>query len=177
MTLKETQEFQNFAVSQWRDALCRVLRWAQCATRQCRIEMKWTKYKTGVILAEVGIQKINKKREMFYNLNSTADYHSNEVTTLGWELTVCNTLDDALSPARKILKNKTSYGKQLFIFLAQHIKIFGIDAIIEVGCGYGLLMRDMLKMFSPNKLPCLTSPPISQWRIKRNSFRFQCELY
>ncbi|MEI7589882.1 MAG: SAM-dependent methyltransferase, partial [Deltaproteobacteria bacterium] len=96
---------------------------------------------------------------MSYKINSTTDYHRKEIVTLGWELTVCNTLHDKDSPARKILQTNASYGEHLFAFLSQHINMSSIFRIFEVGGGYGFLMRDLLNHCSPQKITMLDISP------------------
>ncbi|OPY92166.1 MAG: hypothetical protein A4E73_01400 [Syntrophaceae bacterium PtaU1.Bin231] len=77
-------------------------------------------------------------------LHSTADYHRRTMKSLGWELTVCNMLEPLDSPCRSILKTKTSYGHLLCDFLAGNLPMEEVHNVIEVGGGYGFLMRDFL---------------------------------
>ena len=78
-------------------------------------------------------------------IHSTEHYHRYDLQTLGWELTVCNSLMPQESPCRKILKANQSYGELLYAFLADHIPFENIHHIIEIGGGYGYLMRDFLQ--------------------------------
>ncbi len=81
---------------------------------------------------------------MTYRINDTADYHKQELATLGWEWTVCNMLENRESPCRRILKIDQSYGLHLFDFLEEKTGFGDVHRLIEVGGGYGFLMRDFL---------------------------------
>jgi len=78
-------------------------------------------------------------------LHSTADYHRRRIESLGWELTVCNMLEPRDSPCRSILTTKSSYGHLLYDFLAGRVPMENARAVIEIGGGYGCLMRDFLE--------------------------------
>jgi hypothetical protein len=86
---------------------------------------------------------------MGYFINSTADYHRNELTTLGWELTVCNSLQPAGSPCRRILSSPLSFGEHLYKFLKDIIPFEHIRSILEIGGGLGYLKRDFLTLNPP----------------------------
>ncbi len=81
---------------------------------------------------------------MKYHLNSTVDYHKNGLDTLGWELTVCNSLEPTASRCRSILERPSSYGNLLYDFLNNLIPFREIHNILEIGGGYGYIMRDFL---------------------------------
>jgi hypothetical protein len=81
---------------------------------------------------------------MKYSLNTTKAYHTNQLNTLGWELTVCNALYPEKTPIRRILARDDSYGHQLYKYLDQLIPMKNIKKIIEIGGGYGYLMKDFL---------------------------------
>jgi hypothetical protein len=81
---------------------------------------------------------------MQYSLHSTKKYYQQEITSLGWELTVCNSLQQRNSVCRSILKCQDSYGNLLYSFLEQTLPMERISAIMEVGGGYGFLMKDFL---------------------------------
>jgi len=83
---------------------------------------------------------------MKYFINSTADYHQYDLNSLGWELTVCNSLEPINSPCRKILTSPYSFGTHLFNFLKEFISLDDIRSILEIGGGMGYLMRDFLKL-------------------------------
>jgi hypothetical protein len=68
----------------------------------------------------------------------------NGLSTLGWELTVQNSLEDPASPCRSVLKKNCSYGNLLFDLLSSKIDFSNINSVIEVGGGYGFLMKDFL---------------------------------
>lgn len=79
-----------------------------------------------------------------YHINDTVLYHRNELKTLGWELTVTNALEDASSPCRSVLDKKGSFGEHLFDHLNAIIPLKSCSSVIEIGGGYGFLMRDFL---------------------------------
>lgn len=81
---------------------------------------------------------------MSYAINCTRDYHLHKIETLGWELTVSNGLNPSDSPCRKILKKNISYGQLLYDYLARLLPMAKIRHILEIGGGYGYLMKDFL---------------------------------
>jgi len=84
------------------------------------------------------------RRKMKYRLHSTADYHTGKIQTLGWELTVCNMLWPLDSPCRRVLRTPGSYGRLLFDYLSRFLPIPSIHQVVEIGGGYGYLMKDLL---------------------------------
>jgi hypothetical protein len=83
---------------------------------------------------------------MSYFINSTAKYHQHDLNSLGWELTVCNSLEPIDSPCRKILSSPQTFGEHLYSFLKQIIPIDEIRTVLEIGGGMGYLMRDLLTL-------------------------------
>jgi hypothetical protein len=83
---------------------------------------------------------------MSYFINSTAKYHQQDLNSLGWELTVCNSLEPVNSPCRKILASPYSFGQNLYNFLNGIIPLDNIRTILEAGGGMGYLMRDFLTL-------------------------------
>jgi len=81
---------------------------------------------------------------MPFTLNLTADYHRGELKTLGWELTVSNALYPPDSPCRTVLKDPSSYGRHLYDYLNAVLPLSNMVRILEIGGGYGYLMRDFL---------------------------------
>ncbi len=81
---------------------------------------------------------------MQYTINDTTSYHINEMESLGWELTVCNALEDSSSAIYSLLKKQQSFGKHLINFLAGECNFNTISNVCEVGGGYGYIMRDLL---------------------------------
>jgi hypothetical protein len=79
-----------------------------------------------------------------YSLNSTQAYHVNQLNTLGWELTVCNALHPEGTPVRKLLFRNDSFGHLLYDYLGQFFPMEKISKVLEIGGGYGYLMRDFL---------------------------------
>jgi hypothetical protein len=80
-----------------------------------------------------------------YRINETTSYHRYGIKTLGWELTVCNALEGTESPCRDIIDKKQSFGNLLYEHLACHIPVDAVTSIIEIGGGYGFIMRDFLR--------------------------------
>lgn len=87
-------------------------------------------------------------------LSTTDTYHRDDLETLGWELTVCNSLYPADTPIRSILKHNASYGHLLFDHLRRFVPLERMAAILEIGGGYGYLMKDFLSR-NPRLRPCM----------------------
>ena len=83
---------------------------------------------------------------MSFFINKTEKYHREQMKSLGWELTVCNSLESEQSPARGIILNKATYGRLLFDYLFTYIPKKYRGSILEIGGGYGYLMRDFLSL-------------------------------
>ncbi|MFO7569229.1 MAG: class I SAM-dependent methyltransferase, partial [Smithellaceae bacterium] len=94
-----------------------------------------------------------------YFINTTDDYHIHHLTSLGWELTVCNALADDRSPCRKALQMNASYGEHLCRFLEKHITLSAMKSILEVGGGLGYLMRDFLMRYPQTQATMLDISP------------------
>jgi hypothetical protein len=101
---------------------------------------------------------------MSYLLNTTEDYHVNNLTSLGWELTVCNALYPKSSPCRNVLQSKDSFGVQLYHFLKKLIPLHELHNILEVGGGMGYLMYDFLSL---NPLLSATMLDISPYLLEK----------
>ena len=82
---------------------------------------------------------------MACKLYTAKDYYENSVETLGWELTVCNALYPEGSPLRRILKKNATYGRLLSAYLRRFIPMDEVKGVIEIGGGYGFLMKDLLE--------------------------------
>ena len=81
---------------------------------------------------------------MSFFLNQTEQYHKNDLDNLMWEVTVCNSLEPETSPLRQILLNDRTYGEHLCAYLFDFIPKKRCNKVMEVGGGYGFLMRDLL---------------------------------
>ncbi|HNU91504.1 MAG TPA: class I SAM-dependent methyltransferase [Spirochaetota bacterium] len=77
-------------------------------------------------------------------VSSTADYHRHHLNSLGWELTVCAMIEDPEGPCRRALGEDLSYGAHLSRLLARHLDWMRISRMLEIGGGYGFVMRDLL---------------------------------
>lgn len=83
-----------------------------------------------------------------HTLNSTKSYHTGSLQSLGWELTMCNALYPQGTPLRKLLTRNESFGSLLYDFLGKVFPIESIKRVLEIGGGYGYLMKDF---FEKNK--------------------------
>jgi hypothetical protein len=111
---------------------------------------------------------------MKYSINSTADYHRRDLNSLGWELTVCNSLEPLNSPCRKALTSPCSFGEHLYNFLKVIIPFDNIRSIFEIGGGMGYLMRDLL---SSNSMMRAKMIDISPYLLDRQKGTLQsCEV-
>jgi SAM-dependent methyltransferase len=81
---------------------------------------------------------------MEYTVNSTKDYHVKQLNSLGWELTVCNALYPENTPLRKLLRNNNSFGHLLYDYLSNLLPMEKMKRILEIGGGYGYLMKGFL---------------------------------
>jgi len=77
-------------------------------------------------------------------INSTATYYQSGEDSLGWELTVSNALYPANSPCRRVLTRASSYGHLLYDHLSLFIPVGNIRSLLEIGGGYGYVMKDLL---------------------------------
>jgi hypothetical protein len=92
-------------------------------------------------------------------LNSTAAYYRSGEDSLGWELTVSNALHPADSPCRKCLTKNASYGHLLYDHRTLFIPMGKIRNLLEIGGGYGHVMKDFLKIEWNNRLRRLMASP------------------
>jgi hypothetical protein len=97
---------------------------------------------------------------MAYKVHSTKDYHVGGLETLGWELTVCNALHPESSPLRKILRRDASYGALLSDHLRRFIPMETVKSVLEVGGGYGWLMKDLLERNNFQEITMLDLSPV-----------------
>ncbi|MGD0022634.1 MAG: class I SAM-dependent methyltransferase [Smithellaceae bacterium] len=114
---------------------------------------------------------------MGYSLNTTDNYHINNLTSLGWELTVCNALYPENSPCRGVLQTKNSFGVQLYRFLEKLIPFNEIHNILEIGGGLGYLMRDFLSLNRRLKATMLDISPYLLEKQKENLKGFEIDFY
>lgn len=105
---------------------------------------------------------------MGYFLNTTDNYHINDLISLGWELTVCNALYPKTSPCRNALQTKSPLGIQLYRFLEDLIPLSKIHNILEIGGGLGYLMRDFLSLNPQLKATMLDISPYLLKKQKEN---------
>ncbi len=80
-------------------------------------------------------------------INDTREYHKSEIDSLGWEVTVCNMLEQSDSIVQNILKKKSTFGTLLFDHIEKNYIQHSIRRALEVGGGYGYIMRDLLMRY------------------------------
>lgn len=95
-----------------------------------------------------------------YTLNSTKNYHTGSLQSLGWELTVCNALYPEGTPLRKLLTRNKSFGHLLYDYLSKFVPMAKVSRVLEVGGGYGYLMKDFLEKNSSLKACMLDISPV-----------------
>lgn len=95
-----------------------------------------------------------------YTLNSTKSYHTGSLKSLGWELTICNALHQEGTPLRKLLTRNESFGSLLYDYLGKFIPMEIVTRVLEVGGGYGYLMRDFLEKHGSLKVCMLDVSPV-----------------
>lgn len=113
---------------------------------------------------------------MDYYINSTADYHRYEINTLGWELTVCNSLEPAGSPCRKMLSSPLSFGEHLYKFLKGIIPFENIRSVLEIGGGLGYLKRDFLNLNPSMRAKMIDISPYLLNRQKETLASFEVDF-
>lgn len=105
-------------------------------------------------------------------LNTTENYHVNALTSLGWELTVCNALYPESSPCRNVLQFRDSFGIQLYRFLEKFISLPEVHTVLEAGGGLGYLMHDFLSINPALSATMLDISPCLLGKQKETLARF-----
>ena len=115
---------------------------------------------------------------MKYYINSTADYHRYDLNSLGWELTVCNSLEPPDSSCRKILSSPDSFGEHLYKFLKKIIPFDNFRSILEIGGGMGYLMRDFFTLNPQMRATMIDISPylLDKQKETLQSFKVDFEL-
>lgn len=80
-----------------------------------------------------------------YFLNTTDGYHKNMLDSLGWEVTLSVMLEDERSPCRSVIRRPDTFGNLLYDFLSNVLPMDSVRRVVEIGGGYGYLMRDFLQ--------------------------------
>jgi len=111
-----------------------------------------------------------------YYINETGAYHREDLETLGWELTVCNTLVDPGSPCRRFLKKNISFGEHLYAYLDSIVHFSEIRDVLEVGGGYGYLMRDFLSMNPALRAVMVDISPLLLGKQRETLNQFEVEF-
>jgi len=116
---------------------------------------------------------------MNYLYHSTEAYHREAIRTLGWELTLCNALEPLDSPCRKLLRNPASYGELLYDYLAQYFPSQKPQRIVEIGGGYGFLMRGFLGRQNFAKVLMVDISPLliekQRDTLRNDGIEYRCE--
>ncbi len=81
------------------------------------------------------------------------------MSDLMWEVTVCNSIEPETSPVRQILAQNCTYGEQLAAYLFNYIPQKCCNNVMEVGGGYGYLMRDLLANSPGNRATMVDISP------------------
>lgn len=84
-------------------------------------------------------------------INETAQFYRGESPSLFYEMTVCQSLADLDSPALAALTERKVYGQLLAEFLQTHASLPKNPKILEVGGGYGTLMRSLARVLKPKE--------------------------
>jgi hypothetical protein len=111
-----------------------------------------------------------------YSLNSTKSYHTGSLKSLGWELTVCNALYPEGTPLRTLLTRNESFGSLLYDFLSKYIPMETVTQVLEVGGGYGYLMKDFIKKNASLKACMLDISPVLLEEQKKNLGSFSVDF-
>lgn len=109
-------------------------------------------------------------------IHSTEDYYRHKGNSLGWELTVCNALHPENSPCRKILRKSDSYGNLLLDYLSGFLPLYRIERVIEIGGGYGYLMRDFLVRYPRIRATMLDISPFFSQIQRENLKDFEVQF-
>ncbi|MFH2058889.1 MAG: class I SAM-dependent methyltransferase [Pseudomonadota bacterium] len=104
---------------------------------------------------------------MTFFLNQTEHYHKNDMYDLMWEVTVCNSMEPENSPVRQILAQNRTYGEHLAAYLFHLIPKKCCNTVMEVGGGYGYLMRDLLASFPGFKATMVDISPAMMTRQRQ----------
>jgi hypothetical protein len=112
----------------------------------------------------------------WYRINDTAAYHRDQMNTLGWEVTVCNALESVKSPARRILQKNDTFGNLLCDLLLSNLDLDAKSHILEIGGGYGYVMRDFLAKISAERVVMLDLSPVLLDRQRETLKNVQAEF-
>lgn len=110
------------------------------------------------------------------NINDTREYHRNEIDSLSWEVTVCNTLEEKNSLPRSILKKQGTFGNLLLDHIDRNYPQHRIKNVLEVGGGYGYLMRDILFRIPGVRAVMLDISPFLLNKQRETLKKYNCEF-
>jgi hypothetical protein len=94
-------------------------------------------------------------------LNLTSGYYTGDDPSLLWEMTICQSLGDGRGAYARSLENPAPYGRLLAEFLQRETGLEpSCGRIIEIGGGYGTLMRGLLELLEPEQVTMLDISPL-----------------
>jgi hypothetical protein len=109
-------------------------------------------------------------------INDTREYHRKEIDSLGWEVTVCNMLELNNSIIQNILRKQGTFGNLLLDHIAKNYSRHSIKRVLEVGGGYGYIMRDILMRFPVKKAVMLDISSYLIQKQKKTLEEFEVEF-
>jgi hypothetical protein len=112
-----------------------------------------------------------------YRINDTSLYHRCGMKTLGWELTVCNAMEDDSSPCRGVINKNSSFGGHLIDLLRSVIPLGTVSRVIEIGGGYGYIMRDFVHQLGIARAAMLDLSPVIIDKQKKTLEGLNVEFY
>ncbi len=110
------------------------------------------------------------------NINDTREYHRKEIDSLSWEVTVCNMMEDKNSLPQSILKKQGTFGNLLLDHIETKYPQHRINHILEVGGGYGYLMRDLLSRVPGVRAVMLDISPFLLNKQRETLENYDCEF-
>ena len=93
------------------------------------------------------------------SLNETSAFYKGSDASLFWEMTICQSLSDRASPYMGALREAFTFGELLMARLYDSISLGSKPHIIEVGGGYGTLMRSILPLLPTCKVTMVELSP------------------
>ena len=95
------------------------------------------------------------------DLNLTSSYYTGDSPSLLWEMTICQSLGDGRGTYAQSLEKPAPYGRLLAEFLQRETGLStNCGPVIEIGGGYGTLMRGLLEALKPERVTMLDISPL-----------------
>ncbi|TLN24025.1 class I SAM-dependent methyltransferase, partial [bacterium] len=92
-------------------------------------------------------------------LNNTEHFYRGDSPSLLWEMTVCQSLADPAGSYAKTLERPEPYGAKVARLLGERFGLSAGLSVMEVGGGYGTLMKEFAKALSPSSITMLDISP------------------